>query len=145
MKKYGMTGRVNAQGFENKYFEIASLKEVLGRIAQRWLRVQKMAECNQSMFVEGLTDLLNFVKDLTENGMYSIVIHFSSSWSIFILLILLSYLVSARLSQTQTILKQNRDLGVLAHITLLLTELRLQRISTFIMTMTMHPKCFYYY
>ena len=76
MKIYGMTGRLNAQGFENKHFEIARLKEILGRIAQRWLRVQKMAERNQSMFVEGLTDSLNFLEELTENGMYSIVIHF---------------------------------------------------------------------
>ena len=34
---------------------------------------------NQSMFVEGLTDSLNFLEELTGHGMYSIVIHFSSS------------------------------------------------------------------
>ena len=43
-KTYGMTGRLNTQRFENKNFEIAQLKEIWGRIAQRWLRVEKMAE-----------------------------------------------------------------------------------------------------
>ena len=52
---------------------------------------------NQSMFVEGLTDSLKFLKELTGNGMHSIVIHFSFSRSVFIILILLSYLVSYRL------------------------------------------------
>ena len=36
MRKYGMTRRLNTQGFKNKHFEIARLKEILGRIAQRW-------------------------------------------------------------------------------------------------------------
>ena len=34
---------------------------------------------NQSMFVEGFTDSLKFLKELTGNGMYSIVIQFSFS------------------------------------------------------------------
>ena len=97
MEVHGMTGRLNAQGFESKHFEIAQLKEILGRIAQRWLQVQKMAEWNQSMFVEGLTDLHNFLEAATKDGKYIIFIHFFSSQSVFILLILLSRLILSRL------------------------------------------------
>ena len=85
--------------------------------------------------------------------MYSIVIHFFSSRSVFILLILLSHLVSSHLVLScivslflflkhKRFLKQKRNLGVSAHIILLLIELRLQRIHTSIMMMTMHPKVF---
>ena len=42
--KYGMLGRVNAQGFENKHFEMRLIKLLMGRIARRGLRAQKTAQ-----------------------------------------------------------------------------------------------------
>ena len=35
--KYGMLGRVNAQGFENKHFQMRLIKYLLGRITQKGL------------------------------------------------------------------------------------------------------------
>ena len=57
------------QGFESKHFEMAHLKGTMCQISQHQLRVQKTSECQQAMFVEGLTESLNFLETANENGM----------------------------------------------------------------------------
>jgi hypothetical protein len=68
IKKYGMLGRSNAQGFENKHFERRRLNDVTGKIANRKVRVQKLAQRSQSSFIEGLPESLNFLEQADENG-----------------------------------------------------------------------------
>ena len=66
--KYGMLGRVNAQGFENKHFQMRLIKYLLGRIAQKGLRVQKTAQRSQVCFVEGLHEALNRLDEAKKAG-----------------------------------------------------------------------------
>ena len=66
--KYGMLGRVNAQGFENKHFQMRLIKYLLGRIAQKGLRVQKTAQRSQVCFVEGLQEALNRLDEAKKAG-----------------------------------------------------------------------------
>jgi len=58
-----MLGRVNAQGFENKHFEMRLIKLLMGRIARRGLRAQKTAQRSQVCFVEGLQESINFLDE----------------------------------------------------------------------------------
>ena len=67
-RKYGMLGRANAQGFENKHFELNHVRETLSRIPQRKLRVQKLAQRSQTMFIDGLTESLNFFQRADDDG-----------------------------------------------------------------------------
>jgi len=67
-RKYGMLGRTNAQGFENKHFELGRHREILSGIPQRKLRVQKLAQRSQTMFIDGLTESLNFFQQADEDG-----------------------------------------------------------------------------
>ena len=66
--KYGMLGRVNAQGFENKHFEMRLIKLLMGRIARRGLRAQKTAQRSQVCFVEGLQESINFLDEAEKAG-----------------------------------------------------------------------------
>jgi hypothetical protein len=65
-KKYGMLGRTNAQGIENKHFELNRVREILSRIPQHKVRVQKLAQRSQTMFINGLTESLNFFRQADE-------------------------------------------------------------------------------
>lgn len=67
IKEYGMLGRANAQGFESKHYEMAQHKKTMGRISERKLRVQKLAERQQACFVPGLTESLKFLQDIDES------------------------------------------------------------------------------
>ena len=67
-KKYGMLGRANAQGFENKHFELRRHREILSRIPHRKVRVQKLAQRSQTMFIDGLTESLNFFQRADDDG-----------------------------------------------------------------------------
>ena len=66
--KYGMLGRVNAQGFENKHFEMRLIKLLMGRIARRGLRAQKTAQRSQVCFVEGLQESIIFLDEAEKAG-----------------------------------------------------------------------------
>jgi hypothetical protein len=68
LKDFGMLGRANAQGFENKHFELNRVRETLCRIPSRKLRVQKLAQRSQSMFIEGLTESINFLDRADKDG-----------------------------------------------------------------------------
>jgi hypothetical protein len=68
IKKYGMLGRGNAQGFENKHFEKRRLNDVMGKIPNRKVRVQKLAQRSQSTFIEGLPESLNFLEQADKDG-----------------------------------------------------------------------------
>lgn len=67
-KKYGMLGRPNAQGFENKHFELGRHREILSRVPQRKVRVQKLAQRSQTMFIDGLPESLLFLEQADANG-----------------------------------------------------------------------------
>ena len=66
--RFGMLGRVNAQGFENKHFEMRLIKLLMGRIAQKGLRVNKTAQRSQVCFVEGLQESINRLDEATKSG-----------------------------------------------------------------------------
>ena len=68
LKTYGMLGRANAQGFENKHFERRRLNDVMGKIPNRKVRVQKLAQRSQSTFIEGLPESLNFLEQADIDG-----------------------------------------------------------------------------
>jgi hypothetical protein len=67
-RKYGMLGRANAQGFENKHFEHRTVRVTLLTIPSRKLRVQKLAQRSQTMFIDGLTESLNFFQQADADG-----------------------------------------------------------------------------
>ena len=89
-KKYGMLGRANAQGFENKHFELRRHREILSRIPHRKVRVQKLAQRSQTMFIDGLSESLLFLEQADANGEFflqrSLSLSLSHSLTIFLFL-----------------------------------------------------------
>ena len=58
MEKYGMWGRVNAQGFESYHYQHTRNKQVTGRIAQEKARLKKKIERDQQYFSTGVAQIL---------------------------------------------------------------------------------------
>ena len=67
-RKFKMIGRSSSQAFESKHWELAHTKEICARIAQNKVRAQKMAERSQALFIEGLHESLNFLKQADDEG-----------------------------------------------------------------------------
>ena len=63
-----MFGRVNAQGFENKHFEMRLIKLLMGKIARRALQAEKTAQRSQICFVDDLQESINFLDEAQKAG-----------------------------------------------------------------------------
>lgn len=57
-EKYGMCGRVNAEGFESKHYQMSSLKTMLAPIVNTGTRVNKLSQRQQVYLITGMSESL---------------------------------------------------------------------------------------